>query len=437
MRKITLILVIIIFLFGGSALAEKEVNVPFGAIKPSCYGKLDMTKTEFFLSEVGKECVIEEWLEENIFENIKQKQTETTKAPAETYIKCEAQVVLKSIELIYNNHVGNEWSFGVAVNGEKQRVSSYVSDKIVFRDTFSDYLKLEIEAIAIEDDKWDDKGVNSATRNFTCPDLEENQRLLDICVTVIEDGGRYKGNEAKWKFVFEIEIKDKANKPPKSGFTYSPAKPKVGKKVKFKDSSYDPDGTILERNWEFGDGVTSTRQSPKHSYASPGKYYVCLTVEDNKGATDEDCKTIIIESVQTWTLKGPLCIIAQDGTGHRIFRSTLEKKVGNIGLVGFEAISKHSVRLYKINTIALFNPSSHEPYPRNYLDLLPLSKEKALEYPIPFIYFSKDDDGFVRGIIVARDPEGYYKIAQIFVKNEIPLYTQLLLVNNHLRKIKN
>ena len=40
--------------------------------------------------------------------------------------------------------------------------------------------------------------------------------------------------------------------------------------------------------WDFGDGTTSTLQNPVHTYASPGVYTVCLTVEGTNGTTE--CK---------------------------------------------------------------------------------------------------------------------------------------------------
>jgi PKD repeat protein len=44
--------------------------------------------------------------------------------------------------------------------------------------------------------------------------------------------------------------------------------------------------TPLSFDWDFGDGFTSTEQSPVHQYNSPGTYTVRLTVTEACG-TDE------------------------------------------------------------------------------------------------------------------------------------------------------
>jgi PKD repeat protein len=48
--------------------------------------------------------------------------------------------------------------------------------------------------------------------------------------------------------------------------------------------STDPDGTIVARFWDFGDGGTSTQADPSHQFSAPGPYVVTLTVTDNGGA---------------------------------------------------------------------------------------------------------------------------------------------------------
>ena len=46
-------------------------------------------------------------------------------------------------------------------------------------------------------------------------------------------------------------------------------------------SSYDPNGSIVSRSWNFGDGGTSSVTNPSHTYAAVGSYTVTLIVTDN------------------------------------------------------------------------------------------------------------------------------------------------------------
>jgi PKD repeat protein len=59
----------------------------------------------------------------------------------------------------------------------------------------------------------------------------------------------------------------------------------------FDDKSKDDDGSITTRQWDFGDGSTSSERNPSHSYASAGDFSVTLTVTDNGGATDTRTRT--------------------------------------------------------------------------------------------------------------------------------------------------
>ena len=47
----------------------------------------------------------------------------------------------------------------------------------------------------------------------------------------------------------------------------------------------------LSWHWDFGDGATSNKRFPTHSYSQPGDYTVTLTVTDKYGYTDEDTTT--------------------------------------------------------------------------------------------------------------------------------------------------
>ncbi len=90
-----------------------------------------------------------------------------------------------------------------------------------------------------------------------------------------------------------ITVGAPANQPPVADFSYSPTHPDPGQVVSFDASaSHDPDGSIVEYRWSFGDGATASGATVTHSYASAGSYTVELTVRDNSGATDTKTATI-------------------------------------------------------------------------------------------------------------------------------------------------
>jgi PKD repeat protein len=80
------------------------------------------------------------------------------------------------------------------------------------------------------------------------------------------------------------------NMLPTADFTYSTS----GLTAYFTDSSIDSDGDVVAWSWDFGDGNTSTDQSPSHTYAAGGTYTVGLTVMDNDGASYTVTKDVIV-----------------------------------------------------------------------------------------------------------------------------------------------
>jgi PKD repeat protein len=61
--------------------------------------------------------------------------------------------------------------------------------------------------------------------------------------------------------------------------------------------SYDPDGTIVAYDWDFGDGTTSTLANPVKSYSTPGTYTASLVVVDDSGLSSvANTVTIIVQS---------------------------------------------------------------------------------------------------------------------------------------------
>jgi RHS repeat-associated protein len=59
-------------------------------------------------------------------------------------------------------------------------------------------------------------------------------------------------------------------------------------------ASVDPDGSIVDFAWDFGDGGTASGAVASHIYTSAGNYSVRLTVKDNNGATNTQTKQLVV-----------------------------------------------------------------------------------------------------------------------------------------------
>jgi len=93
-------------------------------------------------------------------------------------------------------------------------------------------------------------------------------------------------------------------KPPIANFSFLPPNPAFYEIITFNGSlSYDPDGTIVNYEWDFGDGnVTSTTAATiLHSYTAPGLYQVNLTVTDNYGLVALTTQTVNLSNVLCYT----------------------------------------------------------------------------------------------------------------------------------------
>jgi PKD repeat protein len=106
-----------------------------------------------------------------------------------------------------------------------------------------------------------------------------------------------------------ITVSPPPKEAPEASFTYSPLNPEVNETITFNASgSSDPDGTIINYMWDFGDGTTGAGITATHSYTLNGNYTVALTVTDNDNLIATTTKTInnVIPEFPSWT---PLLIM--------------------------------------------------------------------------------------------------------------------------------
>ncbi len=71
----------------------------------------------------------------------------------------------------------------------------------------------------------------------------------------------------------------------------------------YNSSSFDPDGSIIETHWSFGDGEHGSGQKVAHYYKTKGTFSVNLTVFDNDGGNTTVSQEITIENL------GPTAVI--------------------------------------------------------------------------------------------------------------------------------
>jgi PKD repeat protein len=90
--------------------------------------------------------------------------------------------------------------------------------------------------------------------------------------------------------------------PPTAAFSAAPLAGDVPLSVQFTDESTNAPATWL---WDFGDGETSTEQSPLHIYVDAGTYTVSLTVHNYSG-TDTETKIGLISATSVYKRFTPI-----------------------------------------------------------------------------------------------------------------------------------
>ena len=74
------------------------------------------------------------------------------------------------------------------------------------------------------------------------------------------------------------------NRLPVPAWSYLPEDPEAGEVIRFDaTAASDPDGTIVETWWDFGDGALAIGERAEHAFEAPGTFLVNLTVSDSDG----------------------------------------------------------------------------------------------------------------------------------------------------------
>jgi gliding motility-associated-like protein len=134
---------------------------------------------------------------------------------------------------------------------------------------------------------FEENGKGPGTSGAENPDyIFQTDGLHDVTLTVINNGCMQQLTKTDYINVF----------PPVAMFAVGPVDCSQPYLRNFIDQSDFATSTIKKWFWDFGDGQTSTLQSPSHSYTAPGTYTVTLIV-DNGTCTSTFTTTVQIVDV--------------------------------------------------------------------------------------------------------------------------------------------
>lgn len=88
------------------------------------------------------------------------------------------------------------------------------------------------------------------------------------------------------------------NAPPVAAGSCSPEVTDRRTPVQCSSAAFDPDGTVVDHLWDFGDGTTSTEANPSHTYTKLGMKKVTLTVTDDDGASSTaEVASVLVKNI--------------------------------------------------------------------------------------------------------------------------------------------
>ncbi len=137
---------------------------------------------------------------------------------------------------------------------------------------------------------------------------------------------------ARGQAVGTILNDDVADVPPAASFTYSTN----FLTANFTDASTDSDGSIVSRNWDFGDGTTSTATNPARTYAAAGTYSVTLTVTDNGGLSSQSTQQVTVATAPSVSLSVADASITEGNSGTKLLTFTISLSAASTGNVSYD-----------------------------------------------------------------------------------------------------
>lgn len=168
---------------------------------------------------------------------------------------------------------------------------------------FSPKLPTDVDGIQFMDRSWDVDGpiaswlwdfgdATGASTDASPIHVFPDDGAYTVTLTVADAGGATNSIS---------KVISVANVPPTGGLSFTPTDPTLLDMVDFTDTSSDPDGTIVESSWAFGDGSpVELGAAVRHRYTLVGDYPVTHTVKDDDGATTTVSTVVRVRNLAPW-----------------------------------------------------------------------------------------------------------------------------------------
>ncbi len=188
--------------------------------------------------------------------------------------------------------------------------------------------------------------------------------------------------------------------PPTAGFSASPMTGTRPLLIQFTDASTN---SPTSWSWDFGDGDTSTLQSPAHTYTTAGTYSVTLAVT-NAGGSDTEIKTnyIAVTDPPTSIVKFVL-----------VYAQTASPGLRNTAVSGFDPIPDGAIiqpAQYGNEPITIRVVTNPEPTGSVRLVLSGAASRTQTENSVPYCLFGDDPAGQYNAWIPMPPIYGAYQL---------------------------
>ena len=181
-------------------------------------------------------------------------------------------IIMNSDKSVTAHFIQNQYVLNVDIDGNGTVIKEpnqefYVYGDIVF-----------LTAVANNDSMFNYWSGDIESNNTTETIIIDSNKIVTAHFIISQEGG---GSVKTTETSNKLPVADLSAGEPYIDF--------IGEEIDFNGSlSYDPNGKIVEYEWNFGDGTTSNGEITTHAYLLPGEYKVELKVTDNRGGIDTD-----------------------------------------------------------------------------------------------------------------------------------------------------